>query len=177
MACGAGAASTGAGATGSADCWFRAGLPATELAGAVGLTGSGTLEAAWAGAGACSTGAGAGVMAAVLVPEDIDFCIGVLFGVAVAAACLVTTGAVTSGAEAGVVASAGAAGAGGGVMAAILAAGLESATTLAGALFMVVKLYNRFRSNDDKEKAALNTNDLLVEIRDELRATRNNGQQ
>jgi large conductance mechanosensitive channel len=45
------------------------------------------------------------------------------------------------------------------------------------ALFMVVKLYNRFRSNDDKEKAALNTNDLLVEIRDELRATRNNGKQ
>ena len=45
------------------------------------------------------------------------------------------------------------------------------------ALFMVVKLYNRFRSNEDKEKAALNTNDLLVEIRDELRATRNNGQQ
>jgi len=45
------------------------------------------------------------------------------------------------------------------------------------ALFLVVKLYNRFRSNDDKEKAALNTNDLLVEIRDELRATRNNGQQ
>jgi large conductance mechanosensitive channel len=42
------------------------------------------------------------------------------------------------------------------------------------ALFMVVKLYNRFRSNDDKEKAALNTNDLLVEIRDELRATRDN---
>ena len=42
------------------------------------------------------------------------------------------------------------------------------------ALFMVVKLYNRFRSNDDKEKAALNTNDLLVEIRDELRAARNN---
>jgi large conductance mechanosensitive channel len=45
------------------------------------------------------------------------------------------------------------------------------------ALFMVVKLYNRFRSNDDREKAALNTNDLLVEIRDELRATRNNGKQ
>jgi large conductance mechanosensitive channel len=45
------------------------------------------------------------------------------------------------------------------------------------ALFKVVKLYNRFRSNDDKEKAALNTNDLLVEIRDELRATRNNGKQ
>ena len=45
------------------------------------------------------------------------------------------------------------------------------------ALFTVVKLYNRFRSNEDKEKAALNTNDLLVEIRDELRATRNNGQQ
>jgi len=45
------------------------------------------------------------------------------------------------------------------------------------ALFMVVKLYNRFRSNEDKEKAALNTNDLLVEIRDELRATRNNDQQ
>ena len=45
------------------------------------------------------------------------------------------------------------------------------------ALFMVVKFYNRFRSNEDKEKAALNTNDLLVEIRDELRATRNNGKQ
>ena len=45
------------------------------------------------------------------------------------------------------------------------------------ALFMVVKLYNRFRSNEDKEKAALNTNDLLVEIRDELRATRNNDKQ
>ena len=45
------------------------------------------------------------------------------------------------------------------------------------ALFLVVKLYNRFRSNDVKEKAALNTNDLLVEIRDELRATRNNGKQ
>ena len=45
------------------------------------------------------------------------------------------------------------------------------------ALFMVVKLYNRFRSNDDKEKAALNTNDLLVEIRDEVRATRNNDKQ
>ena len=45
------------------------------------------------------------------------------------------------------------------------------------ALFTVVKLYNRFRSNEDKEKAALNTNDLLVEIRDELRATRNNGKQ
>ena len=45
------------------------------------------------------------------------------------------------------------------------------------ALFMVVKVYNRFRSNDDKEKAALNTNDLLVEIRDELRATRNNDKQ
>jgi large conductance mechanosensitive channel len=45
------------------------------------------------------------------------------------------------------------------------------------ALFLVVKLYNRFRSNDYKEKAALNTNDLLVEIRDELRATRNNGKQ
>ncbi|MSO14715.1 MAG: large conductance mechanosensitive channel protein MscL [Acidimicrobium sp.] len=42
------------------------------------------------------------------------------------------------------------------------------------ALFMVVKLYNRFRSNEDKEKAALNTNDLLVEIRDELRASRHN---
>jgi len=45
------------------------------------------------------------------------------------------------------------------------------------ALFLVVKLYNRFRSKDDKEKAALNTNDLLVEIRDELRATRHYGQQ
>ena len=45
------------------------------------------------------------------------------------------------------------------------------------ALFMVVKLYNRFRSKEDKEKASLNTNDLLVEIRDELRATRNNDKQ
>ena len=45
------------------------------------------------------------------------------------------------------------------------------------ALFMVVKLYTRFRSKEDKEKASLNTNDLLVEIRDELRATRNNGRQ
>jgi large conductance mechanosensitive channel len=45
------------------------------------------------------------------------------------------------------------------------------------ALFMVVKLYNRFRSKEDKEKASLNTNDLLVEIRDELRAARNNGKQ
>ena len=45
------------------------------------------------------------------------------------------------------------------------------------ALFMVVTLYNRFRSKEDKEKASLNTNDLLVEIRDELRATRNNGKQ
>ena len=45
------------------------------------------------------------------------------------------------------------------------------------ALFMVVKLYNRFRSKEDKEKASLNTNDFLVEIRDELRATRNNGKQ
>ena len=45
------------------------------------------------------------------------------------------------------------------------------------ALFMVVKLYNRFRSKEDKEKASLNTNDLLVEIRDELCATRNNGKQ
>ena len=45
------------------------------------------------------------------------------------------------------------------------------------ALFMVVKLYNRFRSKEDKEKASLNTNDLLVEIRDELRATRYNGKQ
>ena len=45
------------------------------------------------------------------------------------------------------------------------------------AMFMVVKLYNRFRSKEDKEKASLNTNDLLVEIRDELRATRNNGKQ
>ena len=45
------------------------------------------------------------------------------------------------------------------------------------ALSLVVKLYNRFRSKEDKEKASLNTNDLLVEIRDELRATRNNGKQ
>ena len=45
------------------------------------------------------------------------------------------------------------------------------------ALFMVIKLYNRFHSKEDKEKASLSTNDLLVEIRDELRATRNKGQQ
>ena len=44
-------------------------------------------------------------------------------------------------------------------------------------LFMVVKLYNRFRSTDDKAKAALNTNELLVEIRDELRASRGNSGQ
>lgn len=43
---------------------------------------------------------------------------------------------------------------------------------VAMALFMVVKLYNRFRTSDDKAKAALNTNDLLLEIRDELRASR-----
>jgi large conductance mechanosensitive channel len=40
-------------------------------------------------------------------------------------------------------------------------------------LFVVVKLYNRVRdtSNDDAQ-SALNTNDLLAEIRDELRVAR-----
>jgi large conductance mechanosensitive channel len=40
------------------------------------------------------------------------------------------------------------------------------------ALFLVVKLYNRFRLSDDEKKEELSTNDLLVEIRDELRASR-----
>lgn len=48
---------------------------------------------------------------------------------------------------------------------------------VAFALFVVVKFYNRFRGKDDAEIAkenAVNTNDLLVEIRDELRAAREN---
>jgi large conductance mechanosensitive channel len=40
------------------------------------------------------------------------------------------------------------------------------------ALFLVVKLYNRFRNADEKAKAEVSTNDLLTEIRDELRAAR-----
>ncbi len=40
------------------------------------------------------------------------------------------------------------------------------------ALFLVVKLYNKFRSSDDKKKDEVSTNDLLKEIRDELRAAR-----
>lgn len=42
-------------------------------------------------------------------------------------------------------------------------------------LFLVVKLYNRLRSNEDSVSDAVTTNDLLAEIRDELRATRNDG--
>jgi hypothetical protein len=42
---------------------------------------------------------------------------------------------------------------------------------------VVVKLYNRFRDKDDESAAAeISTNDLLIEIRDELRAQRG-GQQ
>lgn len=45
------------------------------------------------------------------------------------------------------------------------------------ALFVVVKLYNRFRDKDDESAAGeVSTNDLLIEIRDELRAQRG-GQQ
>jgi large conductance mechanosensitive channel len=45
------------------------------------------------------------------------------------------------------------------------------------ALFVVVKLYNRFRDKDDGSAAPeVSTNDLLIEIRDELRAQRG-GQQ
>jgi large conductance mechanosensitive channel len=40
------------------------------------------------------------------------------------------------------------------------------------ALFLVVKLYNKFRSSDDKKEDEVSTNDLLKEIRDELRAAR-----
>lgn len=40
------------------------------------------------------------------------------------------------------------------------------------ALFLVVKLYNRFRNEDDAAKTEVSTNDLLTEIRDELRAAR-----
>jgi large conductance mechanosensitive channel len=45
------------------------------------------------------------------------------------------------------------------------------------ALFLVVKVYNKFRSADDKQTDAASTNDLLAEIRDELRASRENGVQ
>jgi large conductance mechanosensitive channel len=44
-------------------------------------------------------------------------------------------------------------------------------------LFLVVKLYNRLRSNEEGTADAATTNDLLAEIRDELRATRNSGDQ
>lgn len=40
------------------------------------------------------------------------------------------------------------------------------------ALFIVVKVYNKFRDKDDNEVPAVTTNDLLVEIRDELRQSR-----
>jgi large conductance mechanosensitive channel len=40
------------------------------------------------------------------------------------------------------------------------------------ALFLVVKLYNRFRNADEQAKTEVSTNDLLTEIRDELRAAR-----
>ena len=40
------------------------------------------------------------------------------------------------------------------------------------ALFLVVKLYNKFRSADDEKAEEVSTNDLLAEIRDELRAAR-----
>jgi large conductance mechanosensitive channel len=43
------------------------------------------------------------------------------------------------------------------------------------ALFLVVKLYNRFRTSDDTKKTEVSTNDLLTEIRDELRASRGGG--
>ncbi|CAB4674865.1 unannotated protein [freshwater metagenome] len=40
-------------------------------------------------------------------------------------------------------------------------------------LFVVVKLYNRVRdTSNDEAQSALNTNDLLAEIRDELRVAR-----
>ena len=42
-------------------------------------------------------------------------------------------------------------------------------------LFLVVKLYNRLRSDEDASNEAATTNELLAEIRDELRATRNGG--
>lgn len=40
------------------------------------------------------------------------------------------------------------------------------------ALFLVVKLYNRFRNTGEGATAEVSTNDLLTEIRDELRAAR-----
>lgn len=43
---------------------------------------------------------------------------------------------------------------------------------VAVALFVVVKFYNRFRDKDDKKDDGPSTNELLAEIRDELRRTR-----
>ena len=40
---------------------------------------------------------------------------------------------------------------------------------VAAALFVVVKFYNRFRDKDDKKDEGPTTNELLAEIRDELR--------
>lgn len=40
------------------------------------------------------------------------------------------------------------------------------------ALFVVVKFYNRFRDKDEKKDTGPSTNDLLAEIRDELRKGR-----
>lgn len=40
------------------------------------------------------------------------------------------------------------------------------------ALFIVVKVYNRFRDKSEPEVQSVTTNDLLVEIRDELRQAR-----
>lgn len=40
------------------------------------------------------------------------------------------------------------------------------------ALFVVVKFYNRFRERDDKKDTGPSTNELLAEIRDELRRGR-----
>ena len=40
------------------------------------------------------------------------------------------------------------------------------------ALFVVVKLYNRFRDKDEKKDEGPSTNELLAEIRDELRRGR-----
>jgi large-conductance mechanosensitive channel len=37
------------------------------------------------------------------------------------------------------------------------------------AMFFVIRLYNRFRSGGSTSKPAPTTNDLLTEIRDELR--------
>ena len=43
---------------------------------------------------------------------------------------------------------------------------------MALALFVVVKFYNRFRDKDEKKDTGPSTNDLLAEIRDELRKGR-----